>query len=126
MRYSYSYYADGRLKEKTASGRRLLAYEYDLNGNKIRQTDVTGKTTEYRFNSLDLLTDLYENGNRIAGYDYNLDGTIQALQNGAAMRTSYAYDADKNILGLEVMLNGEALVQNRQSRRESPYFVRSR
>jgi RHS repeat-associated protein len=113
MRYSYSYHADGRLKEKTASGRRLLAYEYDLNGNKIRQTDVTGKTTEYRFNSLDLLTDLYENGSRIAGYDYNPDGTIQALQNGAALRTSYAYDGDKNILGLEVTLNGEALVQNR-------------
>ncbi|MCC5463781.1 RHS repeat domain-containing protein [Pelosinus baikalensis] len=113
MRYGYRYYADGRLQEKAASGRRLLSYEYDLNGNKIRQTDVTGKTTEYTYNSLDLLTDLYENGNRIAGYDYNPDGTIQALQNGAALRTSYAYDADKNIVGLEVLLNGKPIVQNR-------------
>lgn len=113
MRYGYRYYADGRLQEKAASGRRLLSYEYDLNGNKVRQTDVTGKTTEYTYNSLDLLTDLYENGNRIAGYDYNPDGTIQALQNGAALRTSYAYDADKNIVGLEVLLNGKPIVQNR-------------
>lgn len=45
MRYSYSYYAGGRLKEKTGRSRRLLAYEYGLNGNKVRPTDVAGKTT---------------------------------------------------------------------------------
>lgn len=111
MRYSYSYYADGRLKEKTASGRRLLAYEYDLNGNKFRQTDVTGKTAEYVYNSLDLLTDLYENGNRVAGYDYNPDGTVKALIHGP-IRTEYAYDPDKNLTGLKTIAGSKQLADN--------------
>ena len=44
MRYDYTYYSNGLLKNKSASGRMLLQYEYDLNGNKTKQTDLTGKT----------------------------------------------------------------------------------
>ncbi len=39
----------GRLARKSASGRTLLAMAYDKNGNKIRQTDVAGKTTEFTY-----------------------------------------------------------------------------
>ncbi|MDE6916054.1 MAG: hypothetical protein K2P39_04570 [Lachnospiraceae bacterium] len=35
-----------RLAAKSASGRELLSYSYDLNGNLIRQKDRTGKITE--------------------------------------------------------------------------------
>jgi len=43
MRYSYAYDIMDRLIEKKASGRTLLAFQYDLNGNLTHQTDVTGK-----------------------------------------------------------------------------------
>lgn len=59
MRYSYTYDAMGRLKEKSASGRRLFALDYDRNGNLARQIDVTGKVTEYRYNLLDQLTEVW-------------------------------------------------------------------
>ncbi len=51
MRYSYAYDEMGRLKEKSASGRRLLSLSYDLNGNLTEQEDVTGKGlyTEYAY-----------------------------------------------------------------------------
>ena len=49
MRYRYQYDAMGRLSQKSASGRRLVSLSYDLNGNLTEQTDVTGKTTEYRY-----------------------------------------------------------------------------
>ena len=78
MHYSYSYYNSGKLKEKSASGKRLLSYEYDLNGNKIKQTDVTGKTTEY-MNELDQLQEIHDGGKCITAFKYNDDGTIKKL-----------------------------------------------
>ncbi len=45
MRYGYEYDIMGRLARKTASGRELLSYAYDLNGNLVRQKDITGKIT---------------------------------------------------------------------------------
>ncbi|SDL50114.1 RHS repeat-associated core domain-containing protein [Dendrosporobacter quercicolus] len=113
MRYGYRYHADGRLKEKTASGRKLLAYEYDLNGNKIRQTDVTGKTTEYGYTATDLLREIRDGGQRIAQFTHNPDGTLKEAIRVNGMRTSYGYDADKNISSLQIELNGQLLKQNR-------------
>ncbi|MCI8316894.1 MAG: hypothetical protein HFH74_18030 [Lachnospiraceae bacterium] len=46
MHYSYVYDTMGRLTEKKASGRRLLSFQYDLNGNLTNQTDVTGGRTK--------------------------------------------------------------------------------
>ena len=43
MKYEYSYYPGGLLREKRASGRTLMSYTYDLDGRKISQRDLTGK-----------------------------------------------------------------------------------
>ena len=48
----------GRLSQKSASGRRLVSLSYDLNGNLTEQTDVTGKTTEYRYDVNDRNTEV--------------------------------------------------------------------
>ena len=77
MAYSYTYDAMGRLSKKSASGRTLLSLEYDGNGNRIRQTDVTGKITEYHFDLLDRLTEVWDDGDKLAEYVYHSDGTIQ-------------------------------------------------
>ena len=113
MRYSYSYYTNGSLKEKSASGKRLLSYEYDLNGNKIKQTDVTGKTTEYIYNELDQLLEIHDGGKCITAFKYNDDGTIKEAVSANGMKNLYGYDTDKNLTSLSVNFNGKVLAQNR-------------
>ena len=113
MRYSYSYYTNGSLKEKSASGKRLLSYEYDLNGNKIKQTDVTGKTTEYIYDELDLLQEIHDGGKCITAFKYNDDGTIKEAVSANGMKNLYGYDTDKNLISLSIDFNGEILAQNR-------------
>lgn len=41
-------------------GRTLLALGCDTDGDKIRQTDVTGKTTEYGCDALDFLNEVWD------------------------------------------------------------------
>ena len=113
MYYSYSYYNSGKLKEKSASGKRLLSYEYDLNGNKIKQTDVTGKTTEYIYDELDLLQEIHDGGKCITAFKYNDDGTIKEAVSANGMKNLYGYDTDKNLISLSIDFNGEILAQNR-------------
>ena len=111
MRYSYEYDAMGRLTKKSASGRTLLFFAYDLNGNLIRQEDVTGKVTEYSYNELDILESINDNSNELARYAYYPDGTIKSLQSGS-LYTEYGYDADKNLASLKTLLGDEVLVDN--------------
>ena len=113
MRYSYSYYANGSLKEKSASGKRLLSYEYDLNGNKIKQTDVTGKMTEYIYDERDLLQEIRDGGKCITAFKYNDDGTIKEAVSANGMKNLYSYDTDKNLISLNINFNGKILAQNR-------------
>lgn len=96
----------GRLASKSASGRKLLSYTYDLNGNRSTMTDVTGKCTGYRYNSLDQLLEITDNGRVQARYDYNGDGTIRRLEVGTSLVTEYAYDVDKNLIGQKTMMMG--------------------
>lgn len=111
MRYSYEYDGMGRLVRKSASGRTLLAMAYDKNGNKVLQTDVTGKTTEFTYSVLDLLTKMCDDGGELAVYDYNPDGTIKALTHGP-IRQEYGYDIDKNLSTLKVLSAGAVLTDN--------------
>jgi RHS repeat-associated protein len=79
-------------------------HEYDLNGNRIAMTDISGKRTEYRYNDLDLLTDVYDNGIRQAQYEYNDDRTIRRLTVGEDILSEYDYDLDKNITALRTVM----------------------
>ena len=101
-----------RLSEKTASGRRLLAFVYDKNGNLTGQEDVTGKVTEYRYNLLDQVTEVWDSGKRLAAYTYNPDGTVRSIKNANSLYTEYAYDADKNLTGLLTKLGDDTIVEN--------------
>ena len=111
MRYAYEYDALDRMIRKSASGRTLLALAYDGNGNKIRQTDVAGKVTEFVYSPLDLLTEVWDDGHRLAAYEYNADGTIRAESHGPIQR-QFQYDLDKNLTGLLVQSGGELLAEN--------------
>ncbi len=111
MHYSYEYDVMGRITRKSASGRTLLAYGYDLNGNLTTQCDVTGKVTEYTYNALDLIEKVTDNGSVTAEYGYYPDGSIRSLKNGN-LYTEYAFDADKNLTGLKTVLGTEVLADN--------------
>ena len=112
MAYSYTYDAMGRLSKKSASGRTLLSLDYDGNGNRTRQTDVTGKVTEYRFDLLDRLTEVWDDGDKLAEYSYYPDGTIQREIHGPLTK-EYAYDADRNLTGLKIQCGDSLLADNR-------------
>ncbi len=111
MRYTYTYDTVGRPIEKKASGRTLLTFAYDRNGNLIHQTDVTGKRTEYRYNEADKLTQVWDNGERIASYEYNADDTVRSLQCGS-LYTEYTYNADRSLTSLKTLFGTEVLVDN--------------
>lgn len=108
MRYSYTYDEMGRPRQKLASGRILLEYAYDLNGNFVRQTDVSGKVTEYRYNLFDEVEEVWDNGKQIAKYGYNPDGTVQTLRCGSLF-TEYTYDTDRNLAGIRTVIGDEVL-----------------
>ena len=67
-------------------------------------TDVTGKCTGYRYNSLDQLLEITDNGKVQVRYDYNGDGTICRLEVGNSLVTEYAYDVDKNLISPKTMM----------------------
>ncbi len=111
MHYNYEYDIMGRIAKKSASGRTLLSYHYDLNGNLTSQKDVTGKVTEYTYNALDLIEKVTDNGIIVGEYSYYPDGTTKSLKNGT-LYTEYTFDTDKNLTSLKTRLGTEVLTDN--------------
>ncbi len=112
MQYNYTYDIMGRIASKKASGRTLIAYEYDKNGNKTKEIDVTGKITNFEYNELDLLQNVVHNENRIATYEYYNNGLIKNLKNGS-LEQQYSYDKDLNLSSLNIKHNDNLIVSNR-------------
>lgn len=108
MRYTYEYDNMERLRRKSASGRTLLELEYDKNGNQISLSDITGKITKFKYNFLDLLTEIWDDGVKLSEYEYNPNGTIKEMVNGP-IHQSYSYDLDMNLAALQVK-SGEVLL----------------
>ena len=111
MRYSYAYDAMNRLIRKAASGRTLLTFAYDGNGNCIRQSDVTGKVTEYRFDDLDRMREVWDDGGELAAYAYGVNGRVSRESHGA-LEKEYFYDVDQNLTGLRIHAGGSLLVDH--------------
>ena len=113
MRYDYTYYPDGSLHEKKASGKTLLSFQYDLNGNKVRQRDITGKSTTYTYNALDLLEEIRDN-EFSARYHYYSNGTVKSLSVGDRLTTHYEYDRDKNLTRQWTKMQGSVSKDKRE------------
>ncbi len=112
MRYDYAYYPDGSLHEKKASGKVLLSFQYDLNGNRTLQKDITGKETRYTYNALDLLEEVRDN-DFSARYTYHSNGTIKSLSVGDKLTTHYEYDRDRNLTRQWTRMKGEVEEEKR-------------
>ena len=72
---------------------------------------MAGKVTQFVYSPLDLLTEVWDDGHRLAAYEYNADGTIRAESHGPLQR-QLQYDLDKNLTGLLVQSGGERLAEN--------------
>ena len=92
MRYDYRYDAEGRLKEKRASGRILTGYTYDAEGNKVSQKDLTGKI--------------------LAEYVYSASGNPVVKKIGGNITSTYAYDELLNIKALKTETEKQTLANN--------------
>ena len=97
MQYRYTYYDNGRLREKQASGRTLAAYAYDLSGNVVSRRDLTGKETCYGYDRCGRLKSVTDNGRVLAAYTYHGDGRVESRTIADTIRTDFRYDADKNL-----------------------------
>ena len=106
----HRYYPGGLLREKKASGRTLMSYTYDLDGKKISQRDLTGKSTGYAYNRNGMLSQVMENGRCLAAYEYYADGNIKSLRIGTDLITDYAYDLNKNLTTIRTTLGGGSIV----------------
>ena len=103
MQYRYTYYDNGRLKEKQASGRTLLAYAYDLSGNVVSRRDLTGKETCYGYDRCGRLKSVTDNGRVLAAYTYHGDGRVELRTIADTIRTDFRYDADKNLTHMKTV-----------------------
>ena len=92
MRYDYRYDAEGRLKEKRASGRILTGYTYDAEGNKVSQKDLTGKI--------------------LAEYVYSASGNPVVKKIGGNITSTYGYDELLNIKALKTETEKQTLANN--------------
>ena len=112
IRYRYFYDACGRLESKSACGRTLLRYTYDLNGDLRTLTDATGKTTEYGYDGCRRLVSIREDGKSLAEYRYTPGGRRSRVICGDIV-TEYEYDSDGNTAGIRVCLAGSLLYELR-------------
>ena len=106
----HRYYPSGLRREKRASGRTLMSYTYDLDGRKISQRNLTGKSTGYAYNRNGMLSQVMENGRCLAAYEYYADGNIKSLRIGTDLITDYAYDLNKNLTTIRTTLGGGSIV----------------
>ena len=100
MRYEYRYLPGGKLKEKLASGRTLLSYAYDLDGRKIKRSDLSGKETDYQYDLAGNLAEVREGGRVLAEYGYQGTKPTSVNFGNGKFTTTYEYDLDGNVVGL--------------------------
>jgi RHS repeat-associated protein len=78
-----------------------LKYSYDSGGRRSRMVDQSGFTVNYSYDSVGRLAELTDgNGNLIVAYAYDSTGRLTQKDMANGTRTTYAYDADGNVLSI--------------------------
>ena len=78
-----------------------LKFSYNAAGQRTQMVDQTGFTVNYGYDSDGRLSELTDgNGNLIVDYTYDSDGRLSEKTNGNGTYTTYAFDADGNVLHL--------------------------
>lgn len=99
--YEYVYDAQGNLKEKRSSGKRLVSYAYDKMGQITEIKDPAGVCTRYEYDILGRRSRIYNDEGLEVRYGYDALNRISRIHYGNGVETAYAYDGDGNISSLE-------------------------
>lgn len=75
-----------------------IRYEYDRNGNVIKQTDSLGKITTYSYDSQNNLTQEKRPDGITIINSYNQAGNLLSVKDGKGNTTTYTYDGFGNLL----------------------------
>ena len=97
---SYEYDDEMRASSISESGREIVSYEYDANGNRSKETLANGITTEYAYNCVNAVVNIrsFNGTDEIASstYKYYLDGSDSCKtvsECGIIEKTSYVYNS---------------------------------
>ena len=99
--YEYIYDAQGNLKEKRSSGKRLVSYAYDKAGQVTEIKDPAGVCTRYEYDILGRRSRIYNDDGLEVRYGYDALNRISRIRYGNGVETAYTYDGDGNISSLE-------------------------
>ena len=108
--YEYIYDAQGNLKEKRSSGKRLVSYAYDRAGQVTEIKDPAGACTRYEYDILGRRSRIYNNDGLEVRYGYDALNRISRIHYGNGVETAYSYDSDGNISRLETKAGENVLL----------------
>ncbi len=108
--YEYVYDAQGNLKEKRSSGKRLVSYTYDKVGQITEIKDPAGVCTCYEYDILGRRSRIYNDDGLEVCYGYDALNRISHIRYGNGVETAYAYDGDGNISSLETKAGENVLL----------------
>jgi len=98
---SYSYDTNDRLTQVTYPSGLYLKFTYDTAGRRTSSVDQTGYQLNYQYDSLGRLASITDGtGAMVVSYQYDADGRLSREDMGNGTYTTYAYDADGNVLHL--------------------------
>jgi RHS repeat-associated protein len=98
--YNYSYTPDMKLKSKSMNGKLMLEYNYDKNGNIVELKDLTGRKTNYKYDALGRMEEVWDCGKLAAAYIYRPDNQLAGIRYGNGITVEYSHDPDKNVVGI--------------------------
>ncbi len=100
---AYSYNSLGMLASVRDANGQTATYTYDNLMRMIEQRDPRGSLTTFTFDALNRMRTLTQSG-RTERWDYNADGTLQQYIDFANRITSYSYDRDRLLTGINYPL----------------------
>ncbi|TYQ14733.1 UNVERIFIED_CONTAM: RHS repeat-associated protein [Acetivibrio alkalicellulosi] len=113
---TYKYYKTGMLeREIDQSTNTVKDYDYDLQGNrrlfKLTHNNDVVINTNYKYDKMNRLEEVYENGKLVATYKYDANGNRESLTYQNNNRTEYKYNL-ANILERLTNYNGDVLISD--------------
>ena len=102
---SFQYDLMNRLVLKTLPGGQTEQFDYDAAGNLLSHTDLDGTVTTFSYDDLGRKVSRSTTGGDTVTYTYNDLGQRATMVDGVGT-TSYSYDADGRLTGIERPLGG--------------------
>ena len=72
------------------------AYGYNKNGQVSKVQDVTGRLTNYVYDTMNRIKQVYDSGKKVADYTYYPNYMPKSVNFANGVEVNYGYDLDKN------------------------------